>query len=142
MIVQPCQSRRAECHCQNRNTFCYGSSLRHFIYSGMRPHTISSVVRQCFTAWSHSGGLLVDIGSLQYFHMGSNVVWGTLPYLGLSARACTLVRHNSKPQRAAVLAYDMPLWHNSLFTNQHGQTCCCPALIRRGITTGGGVFGR
>ena len=108
-----------------------------FICSVTRPHTISGVPRQCFTTWSQSVGLLADIASLQYFHMGSNFVWDTLPYLGLSARAFTLVRHNLKPQRPAVLAYDVPRWHNGLLTNQHGQTYYCPALIRRGITTVG-----
>ena len=112
-----------------------------FTHSVMRPHTISSVARQCFTTWSQSVGLLVDIGSLEYFHMGSNIVWDTLPYLGLTARAFTLARHNLTPQRPAVAAYDMPLWDNGLLTNQHGQTCYCPAPTRGCVTTVEAFFG-
>ena len=45
-----------------------------FTNSMVGPHTISSVVRQIVAAWSQSVGFLVNVDSLSYFHMGSNVV--------------------------------------------------------------------
>ena len=108
-----------------------------FIHSVIRPHTFSGMVRQSFFSWAQSLGLVVTLDTLAHFSMGSNVVWNSLPYLGLSARAFTLVRHNLTPEGPPDLSYDTPLWHSCLFTNQHGHSYFCPQLIRCGILTVG-----
>ena len=66
---------------------------------------------------------------LPYFQMGSNVIWNSMPYLGWSARAFSLVWKDLNFAQLDLLSYDTPLWHSTLFRDQHSLSYFGPRLI-------------
>ena len=54
------------------------------------------------------------------------------PLRGGCAHALSLPRQPHAVPTLCPMPYNMPLWHNVLFRNQHKQTYFCPRLIRDG----------
>ena len=101
------------------------------------PNVFSQLVHGHFMRWADSIGLVPSFQYLPYLQMGSNVVWQTMPFLGGCVRALFLLQQSHVAPTPSLMPYDMPIWHNTIFRNQHRQSYFCPKLIRDGVHTWG-----
>ena len=98
------------------------------------PSIFTTPLRLEFDLWARKYGVDCQQASLSYLSLGP-VPTKTMGFLAHSLKAFSKARQHvlDGPRKNAVLL-DMPLWHNSVFTNSKSNTYYCPSLIRTGVT--------
>ena len=98
------------------------------------PSIFTTPLRLEFDLWARKYGVDCQQASLPYLSLGP-VPTKTMGFLAHSLKAFSKARQHvlDGPRKNAVLL-DMPLWHNSVFTNSKSNTYYCPSLIRTGVT--------
>ena len=79
------------------------------------PLSVPKVLHNSFQPFAQDLGILVSPASLPFFQIGSNVIKKNMPYLGWCTRAFSLVKKDICFEEPALLSYDTPLWHSTLF---------------------------
>ena len=95
--------------------FLYWQHSTPFVKYVQDPRSMPEVLGASFQPFAQDLGMQISPSTLPYFQMGSNVIWNSMPYLGWSARAFSLVRKDLNFAQPDLLSYDTPLWHSTLF---------------------------
>ena len=118
-------------------TFLHWQHASAFVAYVNDPLSVPKVLHNTFQPFAQDLGILVSPASLPFFQIGSNVIKNNMPYLGWCARAFSLVKKDICFEEPALLSYDTPLWHSSLFVNDQRLSYFSPRLIRLGVLTVG-----
>ena len=99
--------------------FHHGTLLLHYL---SKPHHFAVHTVQAFELWCDSVGLHLSVTHLPMMHMVV-VQWSSLIIIGLSCKAYSQLR-SCLPMalNEHVTLGDIPLFHNTMFRNEHGQT--------------------